>query len=57
MTAYGEAQYLLSCWENRCDKDEIIEKLNVSQKLTLQNLKRFTPKLIEVVKDDCTRFA
>jgi len=57
MTAYGEAQYLLSCWQNRRNKDEILNWLDASQRLTPQNLKRFAPDLIDVVKDDRSDFA
>ena len=57
LNAYGEAQYLLSSWENRRDKDEILDWLDASRRLTPQNLKRFAPGLVDVVKNDRTDFA
>lgn len=57
LNAYGEAQYLLSCWENRRNKNEIVDRLDASQKLTPQNLKRFAPELIDVLKVDRHDFA
>ncbi len=50
LNAYGEAQYLLSCWKNRRDKDEIVDWLDRSKKLTPKALKRFASELVDVVK-------
>jgi len=57
LNAYGEAQYLLSCWENRRNKDEIVDWLDRSKKLTPKALKRFAPELVDVVKADRPDFA
>ena len=57
VTAYGEANYLLSCWENRGNKDEIVDWLDASKRLTPKKLKRFAPELIDVVKDERPDFA
>ncbi len=57
LNAYGQAQYLQSCWGNRRNKDEIVDWLDGSKQLNPQNLKRFAPSLIDVVKDERPDFA
>ena len=49
-TAYGEALYLLSCWRNRGDKDEIIRLRDQCTRLSPEDLKRFAPEVAEVLE-------
>jgi hypothetical protein len=51
-TPYGEALFLLSCWENRHNKDEIQDALNSSAYLTYQDLQKFTPSLAAVLENN-----
>ncbi len=50
LNAYGQARYLLSCWQNRRDKNELIQRLGASQVLTRSRLKQFAPELGDVLK-------
>lgn len=56
ITEYGEALFLLSCWRNTHDKAQIIRLLDQS-KLSPDQLKRFAPEILNVVKDERPRFS
>jgi len=51
LTPYAEALYLLTCWENRHDREEIRDLLHASQGLTLQHFQQFAPELTPVVEE------
>jgi pentatricopeptide repeat protein len=51
-TPYGEALFLLACWENRHNIDEIRNALNSSAFLTYQDLQKFTPSLAAVLENN-----
>ena len=50
-TAYGEALFLLSCWRNRGDRDEIVRLLDQCTRLTPEDLKEFAPEIADIVGD------
>lgn len=56
-TGCGEALFLLSCWENRHSRDEIVDWLCTSVTLTIKDLKRFVPELIDAVTGKRADFA
>lgn len=51
ITAYGQALYVLSCWENRHDRSEVRELLRECKGITPKTLEKFTPQLIDVLGD------
>jgi hypothetical protein len=50
LNAYGEALFLLSCWKNRHNKNEILNQLTACKKITPEKLKKFAPELIDIVQ-------
>ena len=48
-TAYGEALFLLSCWRNRGDRDEIIRLHSQCTRLSPEDLKEFAPEIADLV--------
>lgn len=51
ITAYGEALYLLSCWQRRGHVGEIIDYLSTSKIVTPAALAKFAPAVYAAVKD------
>lgn len=51
LTAYAEAQYIVACWNNRGDKNEIRDLLSASRTIKLQELLHHAPELEAVVGD------
>lgn len=49
MTTYSKALYLLACWNNRRNKDEIRELLFGFQPVALQHILKFAPELTEAL--------
>lgn len=49
MTEYSKALYLLACWNNRRNKDEIRDLLHGFQNLTLPQVSKFAPELTDVL--------
>ena len=49
-TAYGEALFLLSCWQNRHDKGEIVVLLDQCTRVSPESLKEFAPEVAEIVR-------
>jgi hypothetical protein len=50
-TSYGQALFLLSCWKNRHDRQEIKELLTTFKRLTPEKLLKFAPE-IAVLADE-----
>jgi hypothetical protein len=48
-TAYGEALFLLACWKNRQNRQEIVDLLASFKDLTPETLLRFAPELAAVI--------
>lgn len=49
LTSYGQSQYLLACWENRHDKEEIQALLQQSGGIPADKLKLWAPALSEAL--------
>lgn len=50
-TSYGQALFLLSCWKNRHDRQEIKNLLNSFKELTTERLLKFAPELVALADE------
>lgn len=50
LSAYGESMFLLSCWHNRYDKEEVTKLFEQSKHVDLEQIERFAPVVASVVK-------
>jgi tetratricopeptide (TPR) repeat protein len=52
ITAYGEALFLVSCWQNRHNKEEVLVLLDQSKRLRPEDLREFAPEIVDVVREE-----